>query len=187
MTTKELIALMSDSKIKMMKAEQLQAVLKKKLDVKEYISIKDKKRLIDAIVNECILYEDGIFKFDNIDKYICFTMRAIELYTNIELSDDIEDDYDLLCQNGLLNSVIDTFIGEYENIKVLFQMKCDYVIAGNAVEAQFGRFFDNILDKMDTIVGTLSDKISGFDMENLPANMEDINKLITLIGDKNNK
>lgn len=186
MKTMEIIKLMSENKNKMQKADQLQALLKKKLEIKEYISIKTKKEIIDNVVNECILYEDGMFKFNDVDKYICFTMRVIEAYTNIELSDDIENDYDLLCQNGLLNSIIDSFIGEYDNVKVLFQMKCDGVLRGNALEAQFGRFLNNILEKVDDISDALKAKVSEFNTDNLPVNTEDIKKLIALVESKNN-
>ena len=49
---------------------------------------------------------DGIFKFDDIDKYICFTMKTIAAYTNLELSDDMEEDYDELCRAKLLDIII---------------------------------------------------------------------------------
>jgi hypothetical protein len=181
MTTKELITLMSDSKNKMLKTEQLQALLKKKLEVKEYISIKAKKDLVDDIVNECILYEDGIFKFNDIDKYICFTMRVIEAYTNLELSNDLEEEYDLLCESKLLESVISTFKKEYDDVNVLLQMKCDYILRGNALDAQAGRLFDGILEKLNELISALSNKIDGLDLNNLPIDNEDLGKLMQLI------
>ena len=187
MKTNEIITLMSDNKNKMLKAEQLQTVLKKNLEMKEYISIKVKKELIDNIVNECILYEDGVFKFNDVDKYICFTMRTIEAYTNLELSDDIENDYDLLCQHGLLNSIIDAFIGEYDNVKVLFQMKCDGILRNNTIEVQFGRFLECVLEKVEDVADALKDKASEFNVSNLPVNKEDLNKLIAFMESKNNK
>lgn len=147
---------MNQNKSKLLKSEQVQSFIKKELNVKEYLSIKDKKQLVDSIVNECILYEDGIFKFNDIDKYICFTMRTIAAYTNIELSDDIEDDYDALCESKLLNAVIESFNGEYENVRTLLQMKCDYILSSNTIEAQFGRFFDGVLEKVDGVAGALS-------------------------------
>lgn len=147
---------MNQNKSKLLKSEQVQSFIKKELNVKEYLSIKDKKQLVNSIVNECILYEDGVFKFDEIDKYICFTMRIIAAYTNLELSDDIENDYDALCESKLLNAVIESFNGEYENIKVLLQMKCDYILSGNTIEAQLGRFFDSVLEKVDGVAGALS-------------------------------
>jgi len=181
MTTKELITLMSDNRNKMLKIEQLEAVLKKKLEVKEYISIKSKKSLVDDIVNECILYEDGIFKFNDIEKYICFTMRVIEAYTNIELSDDLEEEYDLLCESKLLESIINTFKKEYDDVNILLQMKCDYVLNNNTLAAQVGRFFDGILEKLDIVVDTLANKVDGSDFKNLPISSEDINKLMQFI------
>lgn len=181
MTTKELITLMSDSKNKMLKADQLQGILKKRLDVKEYISIKDKKELVNNIVNECILYEDGIFKFNDIDKYVCFTMRVIEAYTNLELSEDLEIDYDLLCESKLLDAVINTFKKEYDDVNILLQMQCDYVLSSNTIEAQFGRLFDGISDKLDVFVNTLANKVDDFDMSNLPINSEDLTKLMNFI------
>lgn len=181
MTTKELITLMSDSKNKMLKIDQLEAVLKKKLEVKEYISIKSKKNLVDDIVNECILYEDGIFKFNDIEKYICFTMRVIETYTNLELSSDLEEEYDLLCEYKLLESIINTFKKEYDDVNILLQMKCDYVLSNNTVASQVGRFFDGILDKLDVFVDVLTNKVDGFDFNNLPISSEDIGKLMQFI------
>ena len=181
MTTKELIALMSDNRNKMLKIEQLEALLKKKLEVKEYIGIKLKKILVDEIVNECILYEDGVFKFNDIDKYICFTMRVIEAYTNLELSNDLEEEYDLLCESKLLESIINTFKKEYDDVNILLQMKCDYMLSNNTLAAQVGRFFDGILEKLDVFVDALSNKVDGFDFNDLPISSEDIGKLMQFI------
>lgn len=181
MTTKELITLMSDNRNKMLKIDQLEAVLKKKLEVKEYISIKSKKNLVDDIVNECILYEDGIFKFNDIEKYICFTMRVIEAYTNLELSSDLEEEYDLLCESKLLESIINTFKKEYDDVNILLQMKCDYVLTNNTLAAQAGRFFDGVLEKIDVLVDALANKVDGFDFKNLPISGEDLGKLMQFI------
>lgn len=166
---------MNQNKSKLLKPEQVQSFIKKELNVKEYLSIKDKKQLVDSIINECILYEDGVFKFNDIDKYICFTMRTIAAYTNIELSGDIEDDYDALCESKLLNAVIESFNGEYENVKVLLQMKCDYILSGNTIEAQLGRFFDGVLEKVDNVVGVLSDSL---DISKLPINIDKLMEII---------
>lgn len=181
MTTKNLVELMGKNKAKLLKAEQIQAFLKRGLEVKEYISIKQKKTLVQDIVNECILYDDGVFKFDDIEKYICFTMKTIAAYTNLELSDDIEEDYDLLCEAKLLESVINTFKKEYDDVNVLLQMKCDYVLSGNTIEAQLGRFLDGISDKLDVVLNTLSDKIGNFDMNKLPIDKGSLQKLMKFL------
>ena len=181
MKINELVEIMNNPKNKMLKPDQLQTVLAKELEVKKYLSIKDKKALVEDIVNECILYSDGVFKFDDIEKYICFTMRTIAAYTNLELSDDIEDDYDALCESGLLNSIIAIFAGEYENISMLLQMKCEYILSGNSVESQIGRFLDGLLDKVDMLVNIMSDKVENFDMSKLPVSQDDLTKLLSFI------
>lgn len=181
MKVQNLVEVITNNKNKMLNDVRLIELLNKTLEVKKYISIKEKRALIDDIINNCILYENGVYKFDDIDKYIVFTMKTIAAYTNLELSADIEDDYDELCRANLLNIVIETFAGEYENVNLLLQMKCDYILSGNTIEEQFGKFLTGILDKVDGITEVLSNKIEDFDLNNLPVNMEDLGKLMEFI------
>lgn len=177
----ELVELANSSKNKMLKGEQLQQFIAKTIEVKKYLSIKEKRVLIDDIINDCIIYEDGVYKFDDIDKYIAFTMKTIAAYTNLELSEDMENDYDELCEAKLLNTVIETFNGEYENVNLLLQMKCEYILSGNTIDAQFGKFLTGILNKVDVLVDTLSNKVEDFDLNKLPINMENIGKLMQFV------
>jgi len=181
MKINELVEWTNNSRNKMLKGEQLQQSIAKVIETKKYIGIKEKKVLIEDIINSCILYEDGVYKFDDIDKYIAFTMKTIEAYTNLEMSNDIENDYDILCEAGLLNAVIDTFGGEYENVNLLLQMRTDYILSSNNIEAQFGKFLTNILDKVDDLSGALSNAVSNFDLKNLHIKMEDIGKLMEFV------
>jgi hypothetical protein len=182
MTINELIELTKSSKNRMLKQDQLCEMLKKTLAVKKYIGIRQKKDLVDEIVNDCILYEDGVFKFDDIDKYICFTIRVIGAYTNLDMSGNNEDDYDMLCESGILDSIINTFKKEYDDVNILLQMRCDYILSGNSIEAQLGRFLEGVSDKLDGIATALSNKIDSIDMSNLPFKSEDIGKLMKFIG-----
>ena len=181
MTIKELVEFATNNKNKMLKADQLQQLIAKTIEVKKYLSIKEKRELIDDIINSCILYEDGMYKFDDIDKYIAFTMKTIAAYTNLELSDNMDDDYDMLCEQHLLNAVIETFSGEYENVNLLLQMRCEYILSGNTIEAQVGKFLTGISDKLDIFATMLSDKIGNFDLSNLPVSMDDISTLMEFV------
>ena len=181
MTIQELINVIENNKAKVLSADQLQALLKKHIDVKEYIGIKTKKEIIDSIIDECILYEDGVFKFDEIDKYIYFTMKAIVSYTNIEMSTDIYEEYDLLCKSKLLYPIINTFKKEYDDLNILLQMKCEYIMSNNTLEAQAGRLFENILAKLDGITDSLKDNINNFDFDKLQINDKFLEKVIKLI------
>ena len=181
MTIKEFVDSINKDKNKIQKAEQLQASRKKKLEVKEYMSIKQKKELVESIVNECVLFDDGIFKFDEIEKYIVFTMKVIEAYTNLELSDDMENDYDMLCESKMLEPIISTFKKEYDDVNVLLQMKCDYILNDNNIEAQVGKFLNGLLEKLDDFASVLNAKFGDFDMGKLPVSKEELNKLIDFV------
>lgn len=180
----EFIELMNNPKNKLLKADQLQATVAKTLEVKEYLSIKEKKELIDGIIGDCILYVDGVFKFNEIDKYVCFTMKTIEAYTNLEVSDDMEEDYDALCRAKLLNCVIESFNAEYENVKVLLQMKCDYMLSSNSIEAQLGRFLDGISDNINDVAVTVIDKIKEFNFDKLPIGAKEIGKILEFVNNR---
>lgn len=181
MKVNELIEVATKSKNKMLKGAQLIELLTKTLEVKKYLSIKEKRALIEDIINSCILYEDGVYKFDDIDKYIAFTMKTIAAYTNLELSADIESDYDDLCRANLLNVVIETFAGEYENVNLLLQMRCEYILSGNTLETQFGKFLTGITDRIDDFTGVLKNKVDNFDFSNLPISMDDLGKLMEFV------
>lgn len=181
MTTKELVKIMSDSKHKMMKQEQLQEIIKKNLEVKEYISFFEKRNLVESVVNDCVLYKNGMFKINDIDKYVCFTMRAIEAYTNLELDDNLEMEYDTLCESKVLELIINAFEKEYNDLNILLQMQCDYVLSDNSIGSQFGKFLDEVMDRIDTLANILENKVNGFDFDNLPINTEDLNKLIQFV------
>ena len=181
MKINELVEFISNSKNKLLKQTQLEEVIAKHIETKKYLPIKQKKELIESIVNECVLYEDGVYKFDDIDKYICFIMRVIEAYTNLELSNDLEEDYDMLCAASLLDLIINTFKKEYDEVNILLQMKCEYILTSNSLESQIGRFLDGILEKIDVLANALSNKVDNFDMSNLPISDEDITKLLDFL------
>lgn len=181
MKVTELLEFVGSPKNRILKQEQLQSVVQKQLEVKDYLGIKDKKQLVSDIVNECILFEDGVYKFDDIEKYVCFTMRVIVAYTNLELSDDIEEDYDMLCRAKILELVISSFKKEYDDVNILLQMKCDYILNNNNIEAQVAKFLDSLLEKTDVIANVASEKIRDFDVSKLPIDKKYLSKLLNFL------
>lgn len=181
MRISEFVEYMKKAVNRTMKDDQVSKMVQKVLDVKSYISIKEKKQLVKDIVNESIYYEDGVFKFDEIEKYICFTMRTIAVYTNLELSDDIEADYDALCEAKLLDVIINTFKREYDDVSVLLQMRCDYILSDNNIEAQFGKFLTNITEKLDSVGDILVNKMDSLNLDKLPFSQEDLIKVLDFV------
>ena len=172
MNVQELINFTKENKT--LKEEQIKAKIAKYINTKKYISVKDKKKLVDNIVDNCILYRDGRFCFNEFDKYMTFVMYTIEAYTDIELSGDIECDYDMLCEENILNIVISTFESEYNEVNIILDMKCGEILGGNNIEAQFGRFLNTVVEKLDTFTDVLSNGIKNFDINNLPITSHDI-------------
>jgi hypothetical protein len=134
MKVNEFVEYMKKNANKATREEQVLTMAKKVLDAKNYIGIQEKRALIDNIINSCVLYENGVYKFDGIDKYVYFTMHTIAAYTNIELSDNIYYDFDMLSMEKLLPIIICVIQKEYDDVNILLQMQCDYFLDNNSVE-----------------------------------------------------
>lgn len=156
--------------------DQQNEKLKKDLEIKSYLGIKDKRKLVNEIVEDTIIYDNGLFKFNGMTQYISLTMRCIAAYTNLELSDDLEEDYDLLCGAGLLSKILRTFEDEYQSVLSLLQMQCDYILMDNSVTARLNTTLDNInefLSKAAESIDSLKDI--------KPEDIQKIAKLISTI------
>jgi len=116
-------------------------------------------------MNDTIIYENGLMKFNGIDQFLCYTMRCIEAYTDLEI-DDMEDNYDLLCSTGLLNKILRTFEEEYNSILSLLQMQCDYVLMDNSVTANINVLLTaatNAINKLGDSAGDMFKNVNPAD------------------------
>lgn len=151
--------------------------IKQTLEVKDYISIKEKKQLVEDIVSETIIYENGLLKFNGIDQYIVYAMKCIEAYTDLELSDDIENDYDELSKVGLLEPITSTFAEEYKTVLTLLQMQCDYILMDNSISSKVGVFITSVSSTIDKLANSLSNSVENFDISKLNIDKKDIEKI----------
>lgn len=175
MRTQEFIEYMGKSINGTMKEEQILALAKKQLEVKKYLSIQEKKDLVDKIIYNSVYYQDGISKIDAINCYMYFTMLTIDAYTNLEI-DNAEDCYDALAESGLIDVVIASLGHEYEDVHVFLNMKRDEILTGDSIEAQFGKFFNNISNEVSGLKNTLVDAFNGLNIDKT-----DVIKLIKMI------
>lgn len=180
MKVNEFVEFMKQNASKMTKEEQIMAMVKKHLEPKDYLSIKAKRTLVDNIINECILYDNGVYKFDAIGKYVYFTMYTIAAYTNIELSEDVEDDFDMLSKEKLLPIVVGAIQKEYDDVNILLQMQCDYYLDNNSVEASVGRFADGVMDFLNDIGSVLTSNLNKLSDVKLDENI-DFSKLLDFL------
>ena len=175
MRTQEFIEYMGKSVNRTMKEEQVFALVEKQLEVKKYISIKEKKDLIDKIVEKCIYYENGTFRIDAIDSYLYFTMFTIDAYTNLEI-DDVEGCFDALSESGLMPVVIAALGQEYQDVQTFLNMKRAEILENNSVEMQLGKFFEGTLDKVEEFSEGIMSAIDGLNI-----NKDSVMKLIKMI------
>jgi hypothetical protein len=96
----------------------------------KYISTLQKDVYCTSIVETTCYVKDGekrFVKFNSLARYICFVMRLIELYTDIEINqDDIIGDYDALNKVGAINSIISAIPEtEYAEFSTMLNMKVD--------------------------------------------------------------
>lgn len=141
--------------------------IKKDLEIKSYLGIKAKRKLIEDIVDETVIYENGLLKFNGVEQYVVYTMRCIEAYTNLELSDDLEEDYDALCSCGLLAKILRTFDDEYQSVLSLLQMQCDYVLMDNSVTSKINVVLNSMTDTLNKIADGVEKKMNEINPEDL--------------------
>lgn len=172
----EFVEYMKKNTNKTTREDQVLSMVKKQLETKSYVGIKEKRNLIDDIINACVLYDDGIYKFDGITKYVCFTMYTIAAYTNIELGEDVEEDFDVLSESKLLPVVLATIQNEYDDVNILLQMQCDSLLESNSIEAQIGKLCDRVLDLM----GNFEIGLKSF-ADKVPSENLDLSKLFNIL------
>lgn len=152
--------------------------IKKTLDVKDYLPLQEKKDLISQIIDSSIIYENSMYKFDEIDKYVHLVMLSIAAYTNIELSDDIENDYDELCRKGLLTMIVDSFKDEYKSVMMLLGMQCNYILADNALGAKIGAFIESLGKNLDSLATTLEEKLEKMNLDMSNIDLDNVQSLL---------
>lgn len=152
--------------------------IKKTLEVKDYLPLQEKKDLISKIIDSSIIYENSMYKFDEIDKYVHLVMFSIAAYTNIELSDDIENDYDELCRSGLLTMIVDSFKDEYKSVMMLLDMQCNYILADNALGAKFGTFIEGLSKNINSLADVLKTKIEDINLDSLNIDLNNVQSLL---------
>lgn len=180
MKINEFVQKVSENKAKLYNKADKNALpnfIKQTLNIKSYISIKEKKQLVEDIVSETIIYENGLLKFNGIDQYIVYAMKCIEAYTDLELSDDIENDYDELSKVGLLEPITSTFAEEYKTVLTLLQMQCDYILMDNSISSKVGVFLTSVSSIIDKLANSLSNSVDNFDISKLNIDKKDIEKI----------
>lgn len=132
--------------------------LTKTLEIKKYLPFADKRELCARVLNACSYVDEDskLVKVDSVSRYIVFTISILSAYTNLEFSSseddefDSLDEYDMLCQEDLLNEILHVIQAEYAVCNnILNMMMSDIVENNNTIEnVLFNAIKDGRIDIM---------------------------------------
>ena len=154
----------------------------KLLEVKKYTSIVFKRKMAELVLDNCTTVVDGEIHIDSVEKYILFTLAVIGMHTNLDFVYEEDDessatnDYDMLCESGLLVKIIDTFKDDYASCQeVLNMMTADRMQNNMTLEKKLTNFFDEAADMLSGVIEGLVEKLNIDDVAgDLPVNYEKI-------------
>ena len=167
--------------------------IKRELEVKDYVPFAEKRELCANVLNACNTKEsNGLVKVDSVSRYILFTIAIISKYTTLEFSsgkDDEEfdslDEYDMLCQANLLDSILEVIGAEYVTCNnILNMMMSDIVANNNTIENVVGHTLGTISDSVDGLLGALAEKVENMEFDLSQINIDKYKGLLDLIPKK---
>jgi hypothetical protein len=152
--------------------------------VKKYVSAEAKISLAKDVLDYSVEYDRGFVKFDSYKKHLAFIFGVIEAHSDLRFADDWNErmqEYDVLCENDLLNAIIDTFRRDYEASLEVIDMMRDDMLADNSIEASVAKLAQSVSENLDVFVGALADKLENLDIEKIIPKDLDLNKLQRLL------
>ena len=138
--------------------------IKKELEVKEYIGIVAKEELARVVLDNCTTETNNEIHINSLERYLLFIISVISMHTNLDFSDEDNedysalDDYDSLCENGLIDKIIGTFKEDYDACEiVLNMMTTDRLQSGMTIEKKIYSFLDNVSEMFQHATDSLLD------------------------------
>ena len=149
--------------------------LEKRLEVKKYLPMEAKKVIAQAIIYDCTSEEFGVVKVDSVERYMSYVRHMITTHTNLEY---VDEDYDKLCSTEyddttLLNAIMECFADDAKECTRILNLMMDDLMQEMTIEFTIARF----LNKLDSVIGSLSDKIGNVDLKSMLPEDVDMNKL----------
>ena len=164
--------------------DAVEQFIKKTLEVKEYVPFKTKEEIVKTIIEYNLEENEGIKKIDGINQYLSFISAMLVTHTNLEISDVPADDYDLLSEHGLIEQIVALFAKDYKECDMLLKVAIANELEDNNLSAVVNRFLNGILNKVDNVVGLVSNMANGFDASKIFGEgfkKEDLGKLVSLL------
>lgn len=164
----------------------------KEVETQPYVGIAAKRNLANLILDNCTTLVDEEVHIDSVERYLLFTIAVIAIHTNLEFTDETDenysaiDDYDLLCQSGLLVKVIETFKDDYASCQEILNMTtADRMQNNMTIDKKLYALVDAL---QDTISGVIKGMAQNLNLDNLatglPVDAQSITQILELIQPK---
>lgn len=150
------------------------------LEVKNYIPVMEKKKFIIDIISACTDENDGFVSVDRFKMNIYFNMKVLGLYTNLEIAtnfDDMIEQYDALCERGLLDGILSVFHNDYTSMCKVLDGMLDELLVQNSIEAQVVR----IANKLSAMIDMVGNNLNQLDVSSILPDGENIIELMKQI------
>lgn len=146
--------------------------IKENVSVKMYVPFVEKRELCKKVLDASCNKNGSIIEVDSVSRYLLFTLAVISKYTNLEFSSgadeefDSIDEYDMLCQNGLLNPILDIIGTEYTTCNnILNMMMADIEANNNNSAIVLDKALQQILGYVDNFANTLENKVESLNLD----------------------
>ena len=145
----------------------------KELDVQEYTSISLKREMAKLVVDSCTSMVDGEVRVDSVERYILFTIAVLGMHTNLEFTGDddgysVLDDYDALCESGLLLKIIDTFKEDYLACQEILNMvTSDRMQDIITLQKKVNMCLDDVVHIIESLLNGLVENLNISDIEGI--------------------
>jgi hypothetical protein len=165
--------------------------IRNELGVKEYVPFVEKRELCKSVLDACCNKESGIVKVDSVSRYILFTISIISRYTNLEFSSDEDaeydslDEYDMLCENRLLDVILAIIGDEYTACNNMLNMMLDDIMTNNnTIEAILGHALGKVSNSLDNLIGVFVDKVEDMKLDLSQIDIEKYKGILDLLPKK---
>lgn len=124
------------------------------LEVKHYIPIMQKKSFVNDVIAECTDEIDGFVSADRFKMDIYFSMKALGLYTNLEIAEDFDgmiEQYDMLSENNTLNNIFNLFKNDYSAMRSVLDNLLNELLIQNSIDMQVVKLSNKIMSVISTL------------------------------------
>lgn len=169
-SVRDLVAEFKTNKIQNTKAapNAVNDFLKNKLSIIAYVPFMDKQKIIDMVLEQSMHEEYGIKKVDSVGQFVGFLVAMIMAHTNLQFDENaVIDDYDSLCEAGLVEPIVDMFRKDYDEAGVLLKMVLAQKLEDNNLAAIVAKFLDGILDRLDGVGEVPKEAVGNIDLQKL--------------------